>query len=87
MKQKYITATEFGKQVVIDGCGRTVRFITSAAFLNDSWDVFAGQMFKMDRDRLVVEPFTLPDSWQRSEGIAAPAARGQRRTRRPETSE
>ena len=82
MKQKYITATEFGKQVVIDGCGRTVRFITSAAFLNDSWDVFAGQMFKMDRDRLVVEPFTLPDSWQRYQGIDAPAARGQPRTRR-----
>ena len=41
-----------------------------AAFLDGNWDVFAGQMFTgLDHDRHVVEPFTLPASWQRYNGI------------------
>jgi hypothetical protein len=40
-----------------------------SAFLDGNWDVFAGQMFTLDRARLVVEPFTLPASWQRYQGI------------------
>lgn len=41
-----------------------------AAFLDGNWDIFAGQMFsEMSRDRHVVEPFTLPASWRRYNGI------------------
>jgi hypothetical protein len=94
VKQKYITATDYGQKVVTDKRRRTVRFIPSklsdnphvnpeyaddlkglddklrAAFLDGNWDVFAGQMFtSLSRDRHVVEPFTLPGSWQRYQGI------------------
>lgn len=41
-----------------------------AAFLEGNWNVFAGQMYpELNRDRHVVEPFTLPPSWQRYNGI------------------
>jgi hypothetical protein len=94
VKQKYITATDYGQKVVVDKRRRTVRFIPSklsdnphvnpeyaddlkgldeklrAAFLDGNWDVFAGQMFtNLNRDRHVVEPFTMPASWQRYQGI------------------
>jgi hypothetical protein len=37
-----------------------------AAFLDGNWDVFAGQMFpELSRERHVVEPFALPESWRR----------------------
>jgi hypothetical protein len=40
------------------------------AFLEGNWDVFAGQMYpELKRDRHVVEPFPLPASWQRCNGI------------------
>ena len=94
VKQKYITATDHGAKVVIDGRGRTVRFIVSkladnphvnpeyasdllsldeklrAAFLDGNWDVFAGQMFTgLSHERHVIEPFTLPGSWKRYNGV------------------
>lgn len=41
-----------------------------AAFLDGDWDVFAGMMFpELKRDRHVVEPITLPDTWRRYNGI------------------
>jgi hypothetical protein len=41
-----------------------------AAFLDGNWDVFAGQMFtELSRQRHVVEPFALPASWRRYNGI------------------
>jgi hypothetical protein len=41
-----------------------------AAFLDGDWDVFAGQMFpEVNRDRHVIEPVSLPDSWQRYNGV------------------
>lgn len=41
-----------------------------AAFLDGDWDTFAGQMFpKLSRDRHVIEPFELPASWSRYNGI------------------
>jgi hypothetical protein len=40
------------------------------AFLDGNWDIFAGAMFgELSRDRHVVEPFSLPDSWQRYNGV------------------
>jgi hypothetical protein len=40
------------------------------AFLDGDWDVFAGQMFAEWRyHRHVVEPFALPESWRRYNGI------------------
>jgi hypothetical protein len=40
------------------------------AFLEGNWDVFAGQMYpELKRDRHVVEPFALPVTWQRFNGI------------------
>lgn len=40
------------------------------AFVEGDWDVFAGQMFAEWRyARHVVEPFTLPDSWRRYNGV------------------
>lgn len=40
------------------------------AFLDGNWDVFGGQMFtELSRDRHVVQPFTLPATWQRYCGI------------------
>jgi hypothetical protein len=48
-----------------------------AAFLDGNWDVFAGQMYpELSRERHVVEPFTLPVTWQQYTstdwGYAAP---------------
>ncbi len=40
-----------------------------AAFLDGNWDVFAGQMFPELSQRHVVEPFTLPASWRRFNGV------------------
>ena len=41
-----------------------------SAFLDGNWDVFGGQYFpELSRDRHVVDPFTLPASWQRFNGI------------------
>ena len=41
-----------------------------AAFLDGDWDTFAGQMFpELSRTRHVVEPVTLPDSWNRYSGV------------------
>lgn len=41
-----------------------------AAFLDGDWDVFAGMMFpELKRERHVVEPITLPDTWRRYNGI------------------
>jgi hypothetical protein len=41
-----------------------------AAFLDGNWDLFAGAMFpELDRDRHVVDPFTLPLDWPRYNGI------------------
>lgn len=40
------------------------------AFLDGSWDAFAGQVFtEWDRDRHVVPAFVLPDSWPRHAGV------------------
>ena len=40
------------------------------AFLEGNWNIFAGQMYpELSRDRHVVEPFTLPASWQRFNGV------------------
>jgi hypothetical protein len=94
VKKRYITPTNYGKQVVTDERGRTVRFVPSklgdnphvnpeyaadllalpdklrAAFLDGNWNVFAGQMYpELSRDRHVVDPFTLPKSWRRYNGI------------------
>jgi hypothetical protein len=94
VKARYITATNFGRDVVTDERGRTVRFIPSrlsdnphvnpeyaadlqalpeklrAAFLDGNWDVFSGQMFpELSRDRHVLEPVHLPESWARYCGI------------------
>lgn len=41
-----------------------------AAFLDGNWDVFAGMMFpELSRERHVVEPMPLPDSWIRYNGV------------------
>ena len=41
-----------------------------AAFLDGNWNVFAGQMYpELSRERHVVEPFTLPASWRRYNGV------------------
>ncbi|HET9893672.1 MAG TPA: terminase family protein [Streptosporangiaceae bacterium] len=94
VKKRYIAATKYGKTVVTDERGRTVRFIPSrlsdnphvnpeyardlaaldetmrAAFLDGNWDMFAGQMFPaLQHARHVVEPFTLPSSWKRFQGV------------------
>jgi Terminase large subunit, T4likevirus-type, N-terminal len=94
VKQKFITATNYGEKVILDERGRTVRFIPSRlddnphinpeyaadlralpeklrqAFLDGNWDVFAGQAFgEWRHDRHVVEPFTIPPSWKRYNGI------------------
>src|ERR1700722_6730985 len=94
VKARYITATNFGRDVVTDERGRTVRFIPSklsdnphvnpeyaadlqalpeklrAAFLDGNWDVFSGQMFpELSRDRHVIDPVHLPESWARYCGI------------------
>ncbi|MGI5247785.1 hypothetical protein [Dactylosporangium sp. CA-139066] len=93
-RDRYIDPTEYGKKVVLDVRGRTVRFIPSklsdnphvnaeyamdlmaldgpqrAAFLDGNWDAFAGAMFpELKRDRHVVEPIELPQSWRRYTGI------------------
>jgi hypothetical protein len=40
------------------------------AFLEGNWNIFAGQMYpELSRDRHIVEPFALPPSWQRFNGI------------------
>jgi hypothetical protein len=40
------------------------------AFLDGNWNVFAGQMYpELNRDRHVVQPFALPETWQRFCGI------------------
>jgi len=40
------------------------------AFLEGNWDIFAGQMYpELKRDRHVVDPFALPDTWTRYCGI------------------
>jgi hypothetical protein len=93
VKARYIAPTNYGREVVRDERGRTVRFIPSrlsdnphvnaeyaadlqalpdklrAAFLDGNWDVFAGQMYPELSQRHVVEPFTLPQSWLRYNGI------------------
>lgn len=94
VKERYIKATAYGKRIITDERGRTVRFVPSKlsdnphvnpeyaadlkglpeklrqAFLDGNWDVFAGAMFpEMSRDRHVIEPFTLPGSWQRFCGV------------------
>ena len=41
-----------------------------AAFLDGNWDVFAGAMFpELSRDRHIVQPFAIPETWQRYNGI------------------
>lgn len=41
-----------------------------AAFLDGNWDAFAGAMFpELNRDRHVVPPISLPESWRRYNGI------------------
>jgi hypothetical protein len=41
-----------------------------AAFLDGDWDTFSGQVFsELSRDRHVVQPVTLPDSWRRYNGV------------------
>jgi hypothetical protein len=41
-----------------------------AAFLDGNWDVFSGQMFpELSRDRHVIDPVHLPESWARYCGI------------------
>lgn len=94
VKSRFIKPTNYGKKVIRDVRGRTVRFIPSklsdnphvnpeyaqdlqaldgklrSAFLDGDWDVFQGQMFpELKRDRHVVEPFTLPKSWRRYNGV------------------
>ncbi len=40
------------------------------AFRDGNWDVFAGQMFpELDRDRHVLDPITLPETWRRYAGV------------------
>lgn len=40
------------------------------AFLEGNWDVFSGAMFsELNRDRHIIQPVTLPESWQRYNGI------------------
>ena len=40
------------------------------AFLEGNWNVFAGQMYpELNRDRHVIEPFTLPATWTRFCGV------------------
>jgi hypothetical protein len=40
------------------------------AFLDGNWDIFAGAMFgELSRDRHIIQPIALPDSWQRVNGI------------------
>lgn len=93
-KARYIQPTNYGKKVVTDERGRSVRFIPSrlsdnphvnpeyaadlkalpeklrAAFLDGDWDVFAGMMFpELKRDRHVIEPIALPDTWRRYNGV------------------
>lgn len=40
-----------------------------AAFLLGDWDVFAGMMFDLSRDRHIVPAFEIPESWQRLAGV------------------
>lgn len=94
VRDRYIDPTEYGKKVVTDVRGRTVRFIPSklsdnphvnpeyamdlmaldeqqrAAFLDGNWDAFAGSMFPtLSRDRHVIPPVELPNSWPRYNGV------------------
>lgn len=94
VKSRYIKPTSYGRRVITDERGRTVRFIPSklsdnphvnpeyaadlkalpeklrTAFLEGNWDVFSGAMFgELNRDRHIIQPVTLPASWQRYNGI------------------
>lgn len=41
-----------------------------AAFLDGNWNVFSGQMYpELTRDRHVIAPISLPESWRRYNGI------------------
>jgi phage terminase large subunit len=90
----YVEATDYGRKVIVDGSGRSRRFIQARAsdtpqlgedyvkslaglpehlrraFLDGDWTVFQGQVFAEWRyDRHTVEPFDVPDMWQKYAGM------------------
>lgn len=94
VRTRYIDPTDYGRTIITDARGRTVRFIPSKladnphvnpeyaadlralpeaqrqAFLDGNWSAFAGAMFpELREDRHRVEPFTLPPTWRRFNGI------------------